>query len=300
MAEINKKIGERIKNIRQQKMMTQQELCSGVISRNMLSFIENGSANPSINTLLHIAKKLNVPAGLLISEEEESFTLEKFSLMDDVHQAYKNGSYAICVDLCKRLDENDDEVALVLSRSYLMLGKEAFFEGDLRDMCTYLDNCLVYAQRSVYSAPSIFAEVSCYFRQIQPISSTLRSELLDEDRTWDDDLSAIHDEFCRYTYFSSVLQNDSTLQHTFFDLADRFKTEFYEAHIKALKLIRDKKFTEALEILKELIFGKEIFPKPILYSILRQAELCSRNVEDYKSAYEFANSAITVLDSLLK
>ncbi len=301
MAEINKRLGERIRAIRQQKMMTQQELCSDVISRNMLSCIENGTANPSINTLLHIAKSLNVPAGLLISEEDDSFALQKFSVIDDLHQAYRNGAYAICIDLCRNLDKDDDEIALVLSRSYLMLGKEAFFDGDLRDACGYLDNSLIYAQKSVYSVPSVFAEVSCYFRQMQYISSTLRSEVLDDERTWQDDVSAIHDEFCRYTYFTTVMQSvEAPLASEFFDLTEGFKTDFYEEHINALRLIREKSFSEALAVLKELIYGQEIFPKPILYNVLRQAELCSRNIEDYKSAYEFANSAITVLDSLLK
>lgn len=301
MAEINKRIGERIRDIRQQKMMTQQELCSDVISRNMLSCIENGTANPSINTLLHIAKSLNIPAGFLISEEDDSFVLQKFSVIDDVHQAYKNGAYAICIDLCRKLDKDDDEIALVLSRSYLMIGKEAFFDGNLRDACIYLDNSLIYAQKSVYSVPSVIAEVSCYFRQMKYISSTLRSDILDDDRTWQDDISAIYDEFCRYTYFTSVMQSvDASLDFEFADLAESFKTDFYERHIKALRLMREKNFSEALSLLKELIYGQEIFPKPILYNVLRQAELCSRNIEDYKSAYEFSNSAITVLDSLLK
>ena len=61
-------IGEKIKNLRMSKMMTQQELAGEHITRNMLSRIENGFALPSMQTLLYISDKLGVPAGFLLAE----------------------------------------------------------------------------------------------------------------------------------------------------------------------------------------------------------------------------------------
>ena len=41
-------IGEKIKRLRTAKLMTQADLVGDVITRNMLSQIENGVANPSL------------------------------------------------------------------------------------------------------------------------------------------------------------------------------------------------------------------------------------------------------------
>ena len=54
-------IGEKIRELRVAKLMTQAELAGTHITRNMLSCIENGSANPSLSTILYIAGRLNVP-----------------------------------------------------------------------------------------------------------------------------------------------------------------------------------------------------------------------------------------------
>ena len=70
-------IGDKIKNIRCAKMMTQQELAGEFITRNMLSRIENGFALPSIPTLVYLAEKLGVPAGYLLADESEEFQYRK-------------------------------------------------------------------------------------------------------------------------------------------------------------------------------------------------------------------------------
>ena len=64
-------IGKKIKELRTKKLMTQSELAGDVITRNMLSCIENGSATPSLATLRHIAAKLGVSMGYLLADESE-------------------------------------------------------------------------------------------------------------------------------------------------------------------------------------------------------------------------------------
>ena len=61
-------LGEKIKALRTAKLMTQSELAGNEITRNMLSRIENGAAQPSLDTLKYIAAKLNVSAGFLLAE----------------------------------------------------------------------------------------------------------------------------------------------------------------------------------------------------------------------------------------
>lgn len=296
MAEINKRIGERIKSIRQQKMMTQKELCGSVITRNMLSCIENGSANPSIKTLEYIAERLNVPAGILISEDEGNFSIKKSSSIDNIRKAYRNGDYLICIDICRSLGETDDEISMIMSHAYLGCARTAFNEGNLKSMCDYIDEAISYTEMTMYSDEVIVAEASCYFRFASDIIPSLSVSHSLQQREWSDDLAALNNEFCRYAYALDFTRSENE----WIPLPLAFKNEAYQRHLEAVRLINSNDFTSALDILKELIYGSEMFELPIMYVILREAELCAKNADNYKLAYEFSSSAISVLDNLLK
>ena len=103
-------IGKKIKELRTEKMMTQSELAGGEITRNMLSQIENGIALPSLSTITHLAKKLGVPAGYLLSEGVDEFIYKKTRVMQDIKRAYADKNYLLCKEICiSSFDEFDDE-----------------------------------------------------------------------------------------------------------------------------------------------------------------------------------------------
>lgn len=54
-------IGQRIKELRKAAGLTQQELSGGVVTRSYISQIEKGTIQPSHDTLVKLAAKLNVP-----------------------------------------------------------------------------------------------------------------------------------------------------------------------------------------------------------------------------------------------
>lgn len=61
-------LGQRIKEARLEKGLSQRELCGTVITRNMLSLIENGSARPSMDTLRYLAGQLEKPMSYFLEE----------------------------------------------------------------------------------------------------------------------------------------------------------------------------------------------------------------------------------------
>ncbi|EBF5150142.1 helix-turn-helix transcriptional regulator [Listeria monocytogenes] len=65
-------IGLRIKNIRKEKQLTLKDVAQGIISVPYLANIENGIKIASLETLIHIAKRLEVPEQILLISEEES------------------------------------------------------------------------------------------------------------------------------------------------------------------------------------------------------------------------------------
>jgi len=56
-----KRIGERIRQLRTRRGLTQKELAGEQMTRNMLSLIENGSALPSLASLAYLSEMLGVP-----------------------------------------------------------------------------------------------------------------------------------------------------------------------------------------------------------------------------------------------
>lgn len=65
-------LGEKLKQARLAKGLSQRQLCGDTITRNMLSQIENGASHPSMNTLAVLAGRLGKPIGYFLEEEDSS------------------------------------------------------------------------------------------------------------------------------------------------------------------------------------------------------------------------------------
>ena len=61
-------LGQRLKQARLSAGLSQRQLCGDVITRNMLSLIENGSAKPSMDTLRYLAQQLGKPVGYFLDD----------------------------------------------------------------------------------------------------------------------------------------------------------------------------------------------------------------------------------------
>lgn len=66
-----KLLGQRIKEARLAKKMTQTDVVGSFITRNMLSQIESGNAVPSMKTLTYLAKVLELPPSVLLPDSAE-------------------------------------------------------------------------------------------------------------------------------------------------------------------------------------------------------------------------------------
>lgn len=67
-------LGERIRTLRKEKKMTLVDLAENEITKGMLSLIENDKSKPSMQTLQHIAKALDVSIGYLTQEGDDEWT----------------------------------------------------------------------------------------------------------------------------------------------------------------------------------------------------------------------------------
>lgn len=80
-------LGEKLKQARIEAGLSQRQLCADVITRNMLSQIENGSARPSMDTLAFLAAGLGKTVSYFL--EEDAVTSPNQDLMARARQDFE-------------------------------------------------------------------------------------------------------------------------------------------------------------------------------------------------------------------
>ena len=277
--------------------MTQSELAGDRITRNMLSCIENGSANPSLSTVIYIAARLNVPAGFLLADEGDEIVYRKMSNLSNIKRAYTAGDLRGCRSLCvSACPEPDDEIHLLLASCDVGIGVEEFWSGKLRSACRYFDEALEYAEKTIYPTETVVAEARVYFHYMERLSHTLYSDRLDEDAE-----QAVRSlsPFAAYVRALDALDaGDDGALTEYLSHADG--TGFFAAHVRICLLMRAGDYKTAGATLLQMLHGDAPLNRIELYTVLCELEICCRETEDFKSAYNYANEKIQLLEDLLK
>ena len=105
-------LGQKLKQTRLARGMTQSQVVGDRITRNMLSQIENDLASPSVGTLEYLASVLNVRLSWLLADEQEEAEAGRTQRLREL---LKSGEYAACLELAPE-HAPDDEQALALAR----------------------------------------------------------------------------------------------------------------------------------------------------------------------------------------
>ena len=290
-------IGEKIKELRVAKLMTQSELAGTHITRNMLSCIENGTAQPSLSTILYIASRLNVPAGFLLADEGDEIVYRKMNSLANIKRAYTNGDWRGCRSLClSACPEPDDEISLLLADCDLGIAIEEFWHGRLRSSCRFFDEAIAYAEKTVYQTERVEACALVFFRFMQRISPTLYSDLLDEEKQL---TVSFHSPFSAYVHVLELLDDQN--HHSVAEVLSEFDPQgFFAKHIRIRLMMDSGHFEEAKSELLEMLDRDEPLNEIELYTVLCELEVCSKETEDYKRAYNFASEKVQLLEQLLK
>ena len=297
-------IGKKIKRLRTEKLMTQSELTGGEITRNMLSRIENGAALPSLGTVIYLASKLGVPAGYLLSEGEEEFIYHKTSVMKNIRRAYTDRRYELCRDMClTEFDEFDDELELILTDCCLGVAEEAMRSGLLRKACTYLDEAVRHSRRTMFDTTSQGNSVAVMFGLLKDISPALDSDETDTD-VYDGRFhpAVFGNVFCKYI---TVILDSEKYDLFFEDLQKNGDDDLTESdklfvlHLKARKQMQEGNFKAAISTLKDVTDSETVPERLLLYLSCADMEICCREVDNYKDAYEASRNKIDILEHML-
>lgn len=134
-------LGEKLRQARYEAGLTQQGLCGEQITRNMLSQIETGAAQPSVGTLRYLAERLGKPVSFFL--EEETAVSPNTGCMEAAWQAFLAGKFSQCEEQLKDYRAPDvlydREYTLLRSLNLISLAQQAGSEGRTVLAVTLLD-----------------------------------------------------------------------------------------------------------------------------------------------------------------
>ncbi len=251
-------LGEKLKTARLEAGLSQRQLCGEIITRNMLSQIENGSAKPSYSTLQALCSRLGKPVSYFWEEAPS----ENLSLLQKAQQA-------------------EPADALQLLKGYL--SPDPALDG-LRDLIT-VKNLLILAenaikeQRNGYAAELLQqAETACsglaepYRKQLILLRHLLGKDTAEELVKQLPDNTA--EQLLRAQAALDAGDPDKAL--AFLDCADSHPVKWYL--LRGDALMQKKEYAQAAQCYSQV-------KNTQVYSRL---EICYRELGDYEKAYYYA------------
>ena len=145
-------LGQRLKQARLEKGLSQRQLCGDVITRNMLSLIENGSAHPSMDTLRYLAAQLEKPVSFFL--EEETVSVNQSFIMQ-ARQAPALQALTILKDYQKPDPAFDPEYYLLTALSCMTLAEQAIDENRLPLASQLLEQAAQAGGNTIYYTPEV-------------------------------------------------------------------------------------------------------------------------------------------------
>lgn len=291
-------IGEKIKTLRQSKLMTQSELAGTQITRNMLSTIEHGTALPSLPTALYLAERLNVPVGYLLAEDEDEPGYHKMMAISNIRHAFASKDYRGTLSLLQAVPgaDGDDELCFVRAQCEFGIARAELQAGRLRPCALSLDRALRATEQTIYDTSGLRSRIAVYFRYLQGVSSTIDSDVLDVDEI--EGARALGDDVCEYVLALEQIEQGS--ENAGAEYARRFPQSPYATRLRALEWMRRGEYLAAQTALEELLPREDLTFGVLLYDVFGDLEVCYRKNDDYKRAYEFAGSRLGLLERLLE
>lgn len=146
-------IGARLKQARLEAGLSQRQLCGDTITRNMLSQIENGAARPSMDTLRYFAGRLQKPMAFFL--EEQPPLSPNQALLDRARQA-DAGAVLACLQEYQAPDPVfDRERYLLEAMACLELAQTAILENRRGYAQSLLDQARAAGAQTPYYTPEL-------------------------------------------------------------------------------------------------------------------------------------------------
>ena len=272
-------IGIKIRNARKNKKLTQAQLSRGIVTRNMLCAIESGTANPSLDTLVKIAERLEIPPSYFLSESDDVYFYKKSQEIDKILSALRAKNYKAVIERAEALGGIDDEIAYLLAYSYFKLAENSAKTGSFESAALQLNKFAEYKEKTSYDL-SVEASVSTVY---SALAKNIHAPLLEfEAAAYEKALGSI-----RYEYYKYLLHD--------FDYP--YTTEAYAKHLKAKQLIRERKYADAITLLTQIVDNKSLeYDAYLIFGVYTDIENCYKQLYDFENAYRYSSKRLSLLE----
>ena len=150
-------LGEKLRTARLEAGLSQRQLCGEEITRNMLSQIENGTAQPSMATLRYLARRLDKPVSYFL--EEDALSSPNRRVMDAAAAAWERDDAVEADRLLSEFRLPDAvyhrEYTLLWVLTRLRLVEKALEEGRLPYAGELLDAAEEQLAEMTYALPEL-------------------------------------------------------------------------------------------------------------------------------------------------
>lgn len=290
-------IGQKIRQIRLSRGLTQSALCGDVITRNMLSLIENGSASPSVRTLLYIAEKLDVPAGYLISDDNIDAESEylKLHIIGNVRSALKRKDYARCISLCESsIQDFDDEINFILSECYTNLAEEAYKAGYFTSSRENISKAIKNSDATIYNTAEIKHRCSILSELMNDAEGKAPPPVSLFKFNEDDNYLPIKAYIRACDMISNGKIDEAVMLMEECGISE--KSGILYDHLKIKMAIANEEYQTSADALTSLLKkNPQSLSAYMQYKIYDDIELCCKQTGDYKSAYEYSTKKLNLM-----
>ena len=274
-------LGEKIRSARLREQLTQSEVADDRITRNMISAIESDKALPSLDTLLHIAAKLDLPVAYLLSDENDVSAYRKNELIGEIRSLFSNQSYTECIALIESTGAMDDELAYLLAYSHYEIGVSMARRGSFVSAEKHLMTAAECAGKTVYDTKGIECKIPLYMSFIKNVNAPL----LDFDI---DAFTSGVNETMDFEFFKYV-SNDAEYP---------YQNPLFKKHLAAKQKIRERKYYDAIALLLDIAESKSTFEYNayMMYGVYSDLDNCYKQIFDFENAYKYSGKRISMME----
>ena len=275
-------LGEKIKNRRQFLGLTQQDLAGDNITRNMLSQIENGAALPSLSTLHVLSKRLKMPSGYFLSEEDNVLSYLKLQTHSQLIELYRQHKYEECIVLADNVygDLNDDDTAFFRCQVYCKAAEKSMYAGAMQQALRYAEQSTFMSHQTSYETDHLLAIAML----VSAICKNPNAPRLALDEK-------------AYQSLSTEITRQDLYHYLIDDLEYQYHNKAMSEHMYAKKLMRQNKFELAYQHMEHIHENPSTEPIPayVLWRLYSDMEICARNKRDFESAYRISTKRMSLL-----
>lgn len=293
-------LGQKIKEARLERNMTQKDVVGDYITRNMLSKIENDSATPSVKTLEYLASALGLPAGYFMSDTGgDELTPEA---VDRARNAYKDKDYQAALALLDGVDIEGsgyaDEVLLLKSFAALALAREKLELGQPATAQSLAEDAVYYNQKSMYFTPAFKTEALLFVARCR----------LAIGNGFKDAVEAYHEAYQEQglgevyrlmmtEYFIQLGDTDAAAEQM--DLIMRISPDFEPEYLMLqakLELKKNNYRTAAKQLQQAEQLAGSGASRQFMSGLYAMLEQCYKELDDFKMAYHYATRQLQMKD----